>query len=162
MELLNCLIYLAISGILVFILGRLTPKKWIPENRFPFRAFEFEKEGRIYEKIKVHKWKNKVPDMSRLAAKIAPGFMKRKAVEQGTSDEMKLLVKETCIAELAHTVSALVGLACIFIWRGIGGIMIALLWGIFNLIFIIIQRYNRPRLQKVVKMIEYREARKAF
>ena len=161
MKCVNCLIYLCISGVLVFFLGRLTPKKWLLESRFPFRAFSFEKDGRIYEKIKVHKWKTKVPDMSRLAAKIAPKFMKKKAVEHGTSGEMKLLVKETCIAELAHAVSALSGIACIFIWRGAGGACFSVLWILFNLVFIVIQRYNRPRLQKMLKMLELREARNA-
>ena len=162
MKCLNCLIYLCFSGVFVFFLGRLIPKKWMLEKYFPFRTFTFEKDGRIYEKIKVHKWKTKVPDMSRLAAKIAPAFMKKKAVEHGTATEMRLLLTETCIAELAHIVSALSGIACVFIWRGVGGISFSLLWAFFNLIFIVIQRYNRPRLQKAFKMLALREARNAF
>ena len=41
----------------------------------------------------------------------------------------------------------------LFIWPGVGGIVAALVY-IFvgNLPFVIIQRYNRPRLQKLYDM----------
>ena len=32
---------------------------------FPFRAYELEDDGRVYNQIGIRKWMNNVPDMSR-------------------------------------------------------------------------------------------------
>ena len=57
MNFLNCLGYLLIVGIAIFLIGRLFPRRWISADRFIFRSFAFEKEGKIYDKIKISKWK---------------------------------------------------------------------------------------------------------
>ena len=47
--------YLLCISIAVFILGRLYPRKWLRTDAFPFKSFKFEKNGTIYNKIKIMK-----------------------------------------------------------------------------------------------------------
>lgn len=58
---LKCLIYLAVTGLISFFVGRFLPKNRFRFDRFPFRPFPFEKNGDIYLKVGVKKWKEKVP-----------------------------------------------------------------------------------------------------
>ena len=46
-HLIDCTIYIALIGIVGFLLGRLFPKGWFRYDQFPFRPFSFEKNGEI-------------------------------------------------------------------------------------------------------------------
>ena len=143
--------YILCTSIVVFILGRVFPRKWIFEDRFPFKSFDFEKGGRIYNKIGIMKWKTKLPDASVTITKILPKFMPRKRIDQG--DQIPILIKETCIAEATHVLVAILGFGCVFIWNGIGGWIVSIVFLLFNIPFIIIQRFNRPRLIRANMMM---------
>lgn len=143
--------YILCTSIVVFILGRVFPRKWIFEDRFPFKSFGFEKGGRIYNKIGIMKWKTKLPDASVTITKILPKFMPRKRIDQG--DQIPILIKETCIAEATHVLVAILGFGCVFIWNGIGGWIVSIVFLLFNIPFIIIQRFNRPRLIRANMMM---------
>lgn len=148
MAFLKCLLYLLISGICVFLLGRIFPRKWITENSFPFKSFSFEKNGKIYEKIGIKRWKTKLPDASLILYRFIPKLMPKKRLKVGEKEKISVLVKETCVAETTHFLAAVMGLYCAKIWRG-GGLILSLLYFIWNLPFVLIQRYNRPRLMRV-------------
>lgn len=148
MGLLNCVVYLIIVGIITFIGGRIFPRKWIKENKFPFESFKFEKNGKIYDKIKIKKWKTKLPDASCVLYKIMP----KKRIETKSIKKIEILVKESCIAEATHVIVGVLSWLCIYIWKKRNGFLVALLFNILNLPFILIQRYNRPRLKKVLKI----------
>ena len=60
------------------------------------------------------------------------------------------MIQETCIAELVHGVLCIAGLYCFQIWPGTGGLLIAALNVLGNLPYIIIQRFNRPRLVRLL------------
>lgn len=159
MDFLYCILFLLASGILVFFIGRALPRKWILENKFPYRSFKFERNGSIYEKINIRKWKDKLPDASVIISKIIPNFMKKKRVENGSASEFQILVKESCIAEMTHFFAAMIGFACLAIWKGLGGAIISVLYFLWNMIFIVMQRYNRPRYLKMIEMLEARNIR---
>lgn len=145
MDFLRCVFYLAINGFLFFAIGRVMPKGWLHSDRAPFKSFAFEKDGKIYEKIGIKHWQNKVPDMSR----ILPWAMPAKKVTGDFPERLPVMLQETCVAELIHWILCIVSAGCIRIWRGAGGVLIFLIaCVILNLPFIIIQRYNRPRLLK--------------
>lgn len=144
MQLLRTIHYILCTSVVVFILGRVYPRKWIFENRFPFKSFRFEKDGRIYNKINIMKWKTKLPDASVIITKIIPCFMPRKRLDQ--NNQIPILIKETCIAEITHVLAAILGFGCVFIWEGVGGWIVSIAFLLFNIPFIIIQRFNRPRL----------------
>ena len=73
--------YLLCISIAVFILGRLYPRKWLRTDAFPFKSSKLEKNGTIYNKIKIMKWKTKLPDASLIITKILPRFMPKKRLE---------------------------------------------------------------------------------
>ncbi len=146
MGFLKCACYLALIGVLAFLAGRIVPKRWFHPERFPYRGFPFEEEGRFYNRFRIRAWQNKVPDMS----KILPGCIPPKSLSGNYRERLPRMLQETCVAELTHALLCLAGLYCIRLWPGAGGLLVALV-NIFllNLPFILIQRYNRPRLLKL-------------
>lgn len=148
-----CFIYLFVCGVSSFLLGRLIPHRWIREDQFPFRLHTFEKDGSFYDRIGIRSWQNKMPDMSKLFPQIIP----KKMLEGNSADKILLMIKETCIAELIHQLLGIASLYCLVIWEGTGGIVVTLLFVVGNLPYILIQRYNRPRLIRLYQMICIRE-----
>lgn len=145
---LTCLIYLAVIGMGSFCLGRHIPYEKIREGEFPFASFAWEEEGRCYERLHIKNWQNKVPDMSALF----PHRMPAKRLFSCPDDQqITVMIKETCIAEIIHILLALQGLHCRRIWKGTGGAILSLLFLLGNLPYILIQRYNRPRLARLYR-----------
>ena len=63
------------------------------------------------------------------------------------------MIQETCVAELTHVLLSVCGLYALRLWPGAGGVLITAVYILFgNVPFIIIQRYNRPRLQRLEAM----------
>lgn len=144
----HCLLYIALSGMLFFLLGRILPKRMFRPDLFPYHAWKVENGGRLYYKIKINRWQAIVPDMSRLL----PGFMPAKRLLHRPSDaQLMRMIRETCVAELIHVFLCVSGIALFWIWPGMGGIILYILYVVLgNLPFILIQRYNRPRLQAML------------
>ena len=102
-------------------------------------------------------WQAKVPDMSRLFKKLMPA----KALTQKTAQDLPIMIQETCVAELTHGLLCFAGLALLKIWRGPGGVILTVIYIVFgNLPFLLIQRYNRPRLQRLLEKQSRRANRK--
>ena len=62
----KCVIWLLALALLAHPLGQALPRRWFDGERFPYRCYKWEKQGRIYTRIGVERWKTLVPDMSRL------------------------------------------------------------------------------------------------
>lgn len=148
----RCFIYLTSLGMLAFFIGRVIPKSWINPDMFPYKIQNFENNGGIYEHFGVREWQNKVLDMSKIFPKIIPP----KKISDNLQDTLPLMIKETCIAELIHWILFIPVLYCLTLWEGIGGVIIVTLYELFNIPYIIIQRYNRPRLINTLKRMEKR------
>ncbi len=141
-----CALYAAVLGVLSFTVGRIVPKRWFHSDRFPFRCSE--KEKKLYAALRVKDWQSKVPDMSRLFKRIMPA----KRINADTLSDLPRMLEETCVAEATHGILSLLGLGCMRLWKGIGGVLFAAAYILLgNVPFIIIQRYNRPRLQKLME-----------
>jgi len=155
MGFLRCLIFMVVIGILCFPFGRMLALIEFDASHGLFSPLPFEKDGLVYNRLNIRKWQNKVPDMSR----IFPGIIPKKTFEKCcNSTQVKLLIQETCVAELTHWVLCVAGIAIPFIWNGIGGVILFILYVLLgNLPFIVIQRYNRPRLCHMQKVLEKRE-----
>jgi glycosyl-4,4'-diaponeurosporenoate acyltransferase len=153
MGFLHCFIYLAIIGISFFIVGRLVPKDWFHEEKWPYRGFSFEKNGAVYQTFKIKKWQNRIPDMS----KILPMVMPSKSFTLGEEERLPRMIQETCVAEWIHILLQIFGLGCIWVWPGTGGIIVAILYWILNIPFIMVQRYNRPRLIRMQQRAQKRK-----
>jgi glycosyl-4,4'-diaponeurosporenoate acyltransferase len=121
--------------------------KFNPENRW-YRIKNFEDKGNIYAGFcKIKKWKHFVPDGAKL---FKNGFPKKK-LQSSSPEYLKMFMLETCRGELTHWLQILP--AGIFFlwniwWAGIIMIVYALC---VNIPCLLLQRYNRARIQKVLE-----------
>lgn len=139
------------TGIIAFFLGEKLPRAMFDPEKFPYKSYMWEEEGRIYEKIGIKKWKTRIPDMSKY---IARTFSKQGNLMRDP-EHLKLMVRETCSAEFVHWMLILI--SPVFpILMDQHGILSMVLYIVGNLLFVIIQRYNRPRILKIIQRIEKR------
>lgn len=153
MEIFHCFAYLLTLSLGSFLVGRLVPKRIFHDDQVPFLPFGWEKEGRIYKKLHIHQWQNLVPDMSRILPQLIPS----KQFSANGFHALPRMIQETCMAEFCHLFLAIAGFYCVRLWKGTGGWVLALLYCIGNLPYIPIQRYNRPRLQRLLRHQEERK-----
>ncbi len=148
------------GGILANFIGEALPRSWFRADRFPFRTRKWERNGKIYEKVGVHRWKDRVPDMSRVRKK---KMVSKHLGKCPTADGVRTLALETCRAEAVHAALCLLSVGLIFLWdnRWLGA-GVVVIYVLCNLPFIIIQRYNRPALLGLEERLRRREARKAL
>lgn len=148
-------IYVAVIGVLSNVFAIFINREKLDESKSPFKSKKWEKNGRVYDKLKIRKWKGKLPDVS----KILP-FLRTKKVESGTtSKDLRALIKETCVAEIVHTVLMILSIGVVFICPGKLGVILYIFCFIGNLPFILIQRYNRPQYIIAEERLTRREER---
>lgn len=154
MKFLYSLIYIAVLGVLSHFVGQALPRKCFDAEKPPYKAAKWEKGGKVYERLGIKHWKDIMPDMSR----IMPDMVKKKLTSENKERGMDTLIAETCVAECVHWGLIVLSFGILFWWRGLWAAVFLLVYNIFgNLPFIIIQRYNRPRLV----MLEQRRKRRA-
>jgi glycosyl-4,4'-diaponeurosporenoate acyltransferase len=127
---------------------RLTQDGWL------LRARGFEDGGRCYRRLRVDRWKDKVPEAGAL---FAGGVSKRELPARDVPG-LQLFVRETRRAELAHWWALCCG-PVFALWNP--PLPAALLAGygvVVNLPFIVIQRYNRFRTQALLSRLARRGA----
>jgi hypothetical protein len=113
---------------------------WFREKRF---------ENKLYRLLCVRRWKKYIP-----------------TYDPDTFDASKKTVKEivgaTCQAEIVHEVIMLLSLLPMALIPLLGGaaafIVTSVLSMLIDAVFVILQRYNRPRLVKVMARLEKRAA----
>ena len=144
-ETLRFVIPVGVIGILAHVIGEALPRRWFDASRFPYRAYAFERNGRFYEALGIRKWKNVLPDKSR----IAPGTYRkaiRGSTQQHSAAHMERLLQETCVAECVHWALLVISPILLFTMESPAAYVMTPLYGLSNLPYIMIQRYNRPRL----------------
>ena len=106
-----------------------------------------EKEQKLYEKLKIKRWKNKMPTYDE------DTFNPRK-------HSWEEIARATCQSELVHETIMIFSYLPIIatIWFGSLGVFIAtsVLASIIDAIFVIMQRYNRPRIIKIIETMKKR------
>lgn len=117
----------------------------IMHNRADYRKRWYQvgkTEKRFYEKLRVKKWKKFMPTYH-------PDLFDPK---QRTWDE---IAQATCQAELGHETIVVLSFAPIFAGHWLGGypafVITSVLAALFDMIFVIMQRYNRQRILKLIK-----------
>lgn len=89
-------------------------------------------------------------------SKIYKRMVPKKFDIASNADTLMILIHETCVAEFVHNSLIILGIVCRLIWDDVGGTVCSFLWSLGNVPFIIIQRYNRPKLYKTyTKLKEY-------
>lgn len=153
MKLLMSIVYVAIIGILAHYIGESLPRGIFSENKFPYLILPFERNGKIYEKVGIRKWKTKLPDMSRVMRDMLP----KRVTYDATSDSVNALIKETCVAEFIHQWLCFFGIGIYIIWKDYVGVILTVVFIVCNIPFIMIQRYNRPHLIMLRDRLRKRE-----
>ena len=156
MKLIRSLLYLGLLGLFSFYTGEALPREWICENTAFFQPRRWEKRGKFYEIFQIKKWKLKLIDMSKIM-KISK--IRKEISGEVTSKKLTALVKETCVAELSHWFLCISSVFVYNFWDNWIGGLVWLLFAIGNLPFIMIQRYNRPNLQRLRDRVSAREQR---
>ncbi len=148
-------LYVAVIGALSNVFAIFIKREKLNEHKAPLKPFKWEKNGKVYDRLAIRKWKGRVPDMSKILKFLLP-----KQIRSGvTSKDLKALIKETCVAELVHEALILLSAAVLFICPGVQGVLLFVLCIAGNLPFIIIQRYNRPQYIKAERRLRNREER---
>jgi len=155
-ELIKSITYIAVLGIAAHYIGESLPRRWFVCDRFPFKPYFWENNGKIYNLVGVKRWKNRVPDMSKIMKDMLP---KRIGIH-ATSESVDRLIKETCVAEVVHKILCVLSIGVYFIWKNTVGAILSGVCIICNLPFIIIQRFNRPQLMALKVKLQIREEKK--
>lgn len=124
------------------------PLVWFMQERALFRTRRFEAEGRLYKRVfRVHRWKDSLPEAG---AAFEGGFAKR-SLSGIDAGYLNRFVAETRRAELTHWLPLLFSLT-FFLWNPV---YIAAWMPVYaflsNAPFIMVQRSNRPRLQRAAQ-----------
>jgi glycosyl-4,4'-diaponeurosporenoate acyltransferase len=142
----------AFIGAFSHYIGQLLPRKNFDFTAPPYASFAWEQDGMIYTRLKIQFWKDKVPDMSQYVKSM---FRKKISVFRDL-EYLKELVLETCVAEFVHWMLVLISPIFLVLMEGIAGRIGAVLYALGNMPFVMIQRYNRPRLISLMKR-QYRQ-----
>lgn len=157
MELLYTLLLAIFLAVTSHFIGQALPRESFFADKFPYHPFAFEKNGSIYRRLGVQKWMDRVPDMSRVMGDMVPKKLHRNM----TAEDVRVLIRETCVAEHVHFMLCVVFLFVSRFWEDRTWIFFWLIYAAGNLPFIIIQRYNRPMLVRLLHRMEARESRLA-
>ena len=108
-------------------------KKW-------FQPMKFEK--KLYEILKVKKWKGFMPTADRDAFRIENGGYEK-------------LAQVMCQAEIVHEINILASFLPLFASLSVGEFWVffitSLLGAVYDLLFVIMQRFNRPRIIRIAE-----------
>jgi glycosyl-4,4'-diaponeurosporenoate acyltransferase len=119
----------------------LSPRLWF------FRAHRWERGGAIYQRMfRVRRWKEALPS----GAAVTRGF----SIKQVSSHDEAYLerwARESCRAELTHWL-CLLALGAFLVWNPPAGDVVNAVYAIAaNVPCIVAQRYNRPRLMRLME-----------
>ena len=147
----NVIVYALIQYLRVFIDPYL-PESWFSPKQKYYKCYAWEDNGKFYDRVfKVSKWKDYLPTVNS-----STNFNKKKITGRGV-DYFEQFLQEINMAESHHIRSILTTLV-FALWNPSGMfIFFFMLSAAAQLPFIIIQRYNRPRMQKVVYDLRVRE-----
>ena len=137
---------------------RLLPKKLYHPFRKRFRVFRFEK--RLYKKLGIDFWKDKIPETGGLLVH----FPKNHVADLHDNAYLFRFMEETCYAEVMHLWSIPCGYLAVFLcplrYAVCFGIPVATVNAVLQFLPILVQRYVRPQLMRVYLGNEKREKRK--
>ena len=102
-------------------------------------------EQKMHLKLGVRLWKDKIPELGKVFA----GYDKSKVGDMKDNKNVEMFIRNTIVAEYDHIFSAILGSLAIFVclpvWHIVGLPLVFANLAI-NLMPVIVQRYNRPKL----------------
>lgn len=133
------------------------PDHWLHNNQTFFKSRSFERNGDLWQSLfHIKSWKKFLPD----ASFILKANYDKKELGQTNVENLEKFLIEINRAELTHWLAMLPAFL-FFIWNPLWAGFIMIAYAILaNLPFILTQRYNRPRLQRLLQLKQQREAGK--
>jgi glycosyl-4,4'-diaponeurosporenoate acyltransferase len=122
--------------------------RWLHLDRWLFRERAFEGGGSLYRDVMhINRWKDRLPE----AGALLPGGLSKRALPSADEGGLPRFVAETRRAELGHWMAAAGG-PLFALWNPPPIAAVMVLYGLaVNLPFIVIQRYNRIRVCRVLR-----------
>ena len=122
-------------------LARLNRDTWLLRER------RFESSGSFYERLHVRRWKDRLPE----AGALFPGGLSKRHIAGRDRATLERFIAETRRAEYGHWAAMACGPLFMF-WNPplVAAAMVAYGVGV-NMPFIVIQRYNRQRVGRLLK-----------
>jgi glycosyl-4,4'-diaponeurosporenoate acyltransferase len=147
---------IAVDGLLAAIIRRL-PEKWFAHDKKCFNVSA--KEKKFYEKIKIRKWKDRVPELGQFTH-----FHKNKIADPHSNEYLERYMLEAAYGEAIH-LSGVVGGFLVIFFRPLRywlcfGLPVAIINALMNLPSYAILRYNFYKL-KILYASNERRARRA-
>lgn len=144
-------------GLLAHFVGEALPRRWFCYDRRPYLPWRWENGGRFYEKtLHISRWKDQLLDKSKAVKR----SVTKSVGTDAHADHLRSLLAETCVAEAVHWALIAVSPVMFLTMRLPLSIPGFLIYDVCNLLSLIIQRYNRPRLAALLRLEEKREERK--
>ncbi len=152
---------IAINGLTATVC-RLLPKGCANHERKFYQVSA--KEKKFYEKLKIRKWKDKVPEIGQFT-----GFRKNKIEDPSSVEFVDRFLLETCYGEMGHFLSLFTSFLLLLffplfpvrgLWWAIG-IPVSVFGSLFNLPSFMILRYNSYKLRVLRKSALKKSRRKA-
>lgn len=152
------LFFFATVGILSHLVGESLPRKYFHYDSWPYKSFSWEKDGGFYSQtLDIRRWRKYLPDKSKAVKSM---YKKSLGVNFGEA-HVERLIQETCVAEFVHLLLIFSSPLLLVFMEGKGAIICAIAFAVGNVPFIMIQRYNRPKLVKLYHSILRRKSRTA-
>jgi len=122
-----------------------------------YQTKAWEKGGEIYDRIfHVKAWKKWIPS----GAKVYTGAFEIKNLPSFSLDYVDTWLKESCRAEFCHWMMILPGFL-FFFWNSVDGAWWMVAYAVANnIVPIIMQRYNRPRVRRMLAQIQRKSLRR--
>lgn len=116
-----------------------------------YKTFAWEKSGEIYDKLfKVRSWKKYIP----CGSKLYPDTFSLQNLVSADFEYLTLWLKESCRAEFCHWMMMVPGFF-FFLWNSVSGGWFMVFYAVSNnLIPIILQRFNRPRIRRLIQYVQ--------
>ena len=126
-----------------------TPVAWLARDRWLFRPRAFERDGRFYaETLRIGRWKDRLPE----AGAVFAGGISKRHVTDAARGGLERFVIETRRAELGHWLAAAPGILFV-LWNPPAVVPFMVAYGLLvNLPFVAVQRYNRLRASRVLRL----------
>lgn len=145
-------IFWSVAQLTIAQAGTRIPQSFFIKHAHWFNTFAWEKRGKIWQQwFKVHRWKSLIPEGHRLNQNIYD----KSQLHQLNQLQIERLIIEMRRAEFIHWISMIPVL--FFIKSSNFLKIINIFYAVLaNLPIIIAQRYNRPRLQRVLQLLKRR------
>ena len=155
--LINVVAVIAVDGLFAFLIRRL-PEKWFGHERRFFQVSA--KEKKFYEKLKIRKWKDKVPELGQFT-----NFHKNKVAEPRNNVYLERYMLEAAYGEVIHLAGCFLGFVIIFFyplkyWLCFG-FPVAVINLIMNILPYFILRYNFYKMKVLYRSNERKHRRAA-